>query len=248
MRLGLLLLTVLALGCSSPANEFTRCPTTDGAAGEMACLPATFFASRASTTLLIDEAEFHRYYDLFLKVVTAEPLLNRTNVVLPYTLYGPMRTRNELIGTAWAKGSFRTAVPAFNDLVTTLGITPYVETYEILIEETIQYHTIYPELLTATRMYSNKLVGEAFAAVGVLLLGGGESGLFPGDSTWMWTGDGQARIDIAAGVGNCFDGNGCGTHYFQVDVTMTSATVRDKGGFVPANGLNLAPGTIPLPN
>jgi len=158
-----------------------------------------------------------------------------------------MRTRNESIGQAWAKGSFRTAVADFNELVSTLKIEPYVETFEMQLEGNVQYFTIYPELSAATRMYSNKLVGEAFEAVGVFLQRD-EGNAFPGDSTWTWIADDQATIDAATLVGNCFDGNGCGTHYFQVDVSLLSVTVRDKGGFVPLNGLQLAPGTIPLPN
>ena len=97
-------------------------------------------------------------------------------------------------------------------------------------------------------MYSNKLVGEAFAVVGVLLQPD-ESNTFPGDdSTWTWIGDDHAKISIGAMVGNCFEPEGCGIHNFEVNVSLAGATVHDKGGYIPVGGLILAPNTIRLPN
>ena len=156
-----------------------------------------------------------------------------------------MRTRDEAIGKAWTRSSFHTSVSEFNELVSTLKITPHVETFELQVKDNLQFYTIAAAVTRATPMFSNQLVGEAFEAIGVFLQRD-EGDTFPGDSTW--TGDNQAKIDVAAVVGDCFDGDGCGTHYFEVDVSLAGATVRDKGGFVPADGLVFAPGTIRQPN
>lgn len=244
MKIFLFIVAALLVGCSSPADNLANCPSTDGIAGEFTCTPATYFASRAATTLLIEETEFRPYYDLFLLAVTAEPLLGRTRVRLPYGLDGKMRTQVDAIGKMWAKNSFHTSESGFNDLVAKLRLTPNVGTFELQVEGTVQFYTIYPNVTSATPMYSNKLVGEAFAAVEVFLQPD-ESNAFPGDdSTWTWIADNQARIVIGAMVGNCFDGNGCGIHNFEADVSLAGATVYDKGGFVPIGGLDLAPNTI----
>ena len=65
--------------------------------------------------------------------MTAEPLLGRTRVRLPYGLDGKMWTQNDAIGQVWAKNSFATSEPGFNDLVAKLKMTPNVGTYELPI-------------------------------------------------------------------------------------------------------------------
>ena len=248
-----LMLAALMLGCSSPADNLAKCPAREGTPSsftpsDFACSPAAAFAGRASTTLLVEANEFQPYFDLYVLAVKAEPLLGTITVRVPYALDGRMRTRDEAIGKAWTNESFHTSVSAFNDLVSMLKITPYyLETFELQIKDNLQFYTIATSVTEATPMYSNKLVGEAFEAIGVFLQRD-EGDAFPGDSIWTWTGDNQAKIDVAAFVGDCFDGDGCGTHYFEVDVSLAGATVRDKGGFVPADGLQLAPGTIHQPN
>ncbi len=246
-----LIFAAMIFGCTAtttdlgPATDRAICPTTDGPPGDFSCTPATNFAGRTATTLLVSDSDFHQYYDLFLQAVTAEPLLGGTKVNVPYKLDGRMRTSDKAIGQAWAQESFRTPSVAFNELVTTLKMTPDpVRTYQAQVEGTVQVYTINPYVTVATPMYSNKLVGEAFAAMGVALQREANN-QFPDDSTWTWTGASQAKIDIAAIVGNCFDS--CGIHYFQADVSLTGATVRDMGGFIPVGGLALAPSTIRQP-
>jgi hypothetical protein len=197
--------------------------------------------------MLIERAEFRRYYGLLLQAIIAEPLLSQTRVRVPYGVDGQMKTHDNAIGKAWAAESFQTTVSEFNELVSVLKMSPQVGTYAFQSDGNSYAHTIYSTLTKATPLYANRLVGEAFEAINVSLQRD-EGNAFPGDSTWTWTTDTEATIDAATLVGNCFDGNGCGTHYFQVDVSLLNVTVRDKGGFVPLNGLHLAPGTIPLPN
>jgi hypothetical protein len=246
MRGSFFCIVVMVTACSA-GDDFRRCPTTDGVVGQSACSASVKFASQVSTTLLFDEVFFRRYYDLFKIAVSAEPNLRGTLVDLPYAFGDWMRTQDDRIGRAWARGSFDTSVPGFNALVSTLHMVPS-DTYELRVENGEQVHLITPDLLSeSTIMYSNKLVGEAFASVGVIIQRD-EGEQYVGDSRWTWTGEGQARIDAETLVGLCLDEIGCGIHYFQVDVSEAGAIVRDKGGFVPSNGLQLGPDTIPLSN
>jgi hypothetical protein len=240
----IMLVTTFAVGATFACgdNEFSKCPSTADGYAIIGCGPAIGFAGRTSKTLLLSEQEFYSYFDLLRIVFAAEPLTQSTFLRRPFVTYGNITTQDERIGESWARGSFDTKSASFNELADLLQIRPNGGYGFVRVDGAARYSiTAQPH----NAMVANPLLGAAYERVGVQLERDESENV--GDSTWTWIDKESASIDLAVLIGNCLP-NSCGTHYFKAEVSPSGATVWDKGGFVPPEGLQLAPGTIPLPN